>query len=146
MIEITEKPLVPQEFISKINKRHNGALTVFMGTVRDFQGKTRLDYMEYDAYKEMAERKMAEIVEEAKARWNTQDVAVAHRIGRLKLTDISVIVAVGTPHRPEAFAACRFIIDRIKEEVPIWKKEVDQHGHGEWVAGCVPSVKEPVTR
>ncbi|MCH9037147.1 MAG: molybdenum cofactor biosynthesis protein MoaE [Chloroflexi bacterium] len=143
MIVITEKPLVPEEFISKISGKHNGALAVFMGTVRDFVGDTRLAYMEYDAYKEMAEKKLAEIVKEAEARWETRDIAVAHRIGRLELKEISVIVAVGTPHRAEAFEACRFIIDNIKERVPIWKKEIDEQGRGEWVEGCVPSVKEP---
>ena len=74
-----------------------------------------------------------------------RDIAVAHRFGRLELTEPSVIIAVGTPHRAEAFEACRYVIDRIKEEVPIWKKEVDEHGQGEWVEGCVPSVREPVS-
>ena len=139
MIEITDKPITPQEFISRVTKEHNGAITVFMGTVRDFTDGRRLSYMEYDAYKEMAGKKIAEIVDEAKARWNTDDISVAHRTGRLELTETSVIVAVGTPHRPDAFAACRFIIDRIKETVPIWKKEVDEEGSGEWVEGKVPA-------
>ncbi len=145
MIEITDRPIVPQDFISRVNKKHNGAMTVFMGTVRDFVGDTRLAYMEYDAYTEMAEKKLADIVDEAKTRWDTQDIAVAHRVGRVELTEISVIVAVGTPHRAQAFEACRFIIDRIKEAAPVWKKEVDEKGRGEWVKGQMPAVQEPIS-
>ena len=128
MIKITEEPIDPMAFISSINNKNNGALTIFLGTVRDFLGDARLAYMEYDAYKEMAENKIKAIVREAMTRWGTKDIAVAHRVGRLQLTDPSVVIAVGTPHRAEAFEACRFIIDRIKEEVPIWKKEVDDNG------------------
>ena len=142
MITITEQPLDATGFITEINRKHNGGLAVFLGTVRDFTGPTRLAYMEYDAYKDMAEKKMHQIVGEARARWDDPDIAVAHRVGRLELTEPSVIIAVGTPHRAEAFEACRYIIDRIKEEVPIWKKEVDENGRGEWVQGCVPSVGE----
>ena len=140
MIEITDRPITPQDFIDRVTKEHNGGVTVFMGTVRDFEDGRRLSYMEYDAYREMAEKKIREIVDEAKARWHTQDIAVAHRVGRLELKEISVIVAVGTPHRAQAFETCRFIIDRIKETVPIWKKEVDSEGRGEWVEGQVPAV------
>ena len=140
MIKITEQPIDAAEFIAAVNRKENGGLAVFLGTVRDFTGPTRLAYMEYDAYKEMAEKKMAQIVDEARARWDTPDIAVAHRFGRLELTEPSVIIAVGTPHRADAFEACRYVIDRIKEEVPIWKKEVDEHGQGEWVrAVCRPS-------
>ena len=145
MIKITEEPIDPMAFVASINNKNNGALTIFLGTVRDFLGDTRLAYMEYDAYKEMAENKIKTIVEEAMTRWDTKDIAVAHRVGRLQLTDPSVIIAVGTPHRSESFEACKFIIDRIKEEVPIWKKEVDENGEGEWVEGCVPSIREPVS-
>ncbi len=145
MIKITEQPIDAAEFIAAVNRKQNGGLAVFLGTVRDFTGPARLAYMEYDAYKEMAEKKMAQIVDEARARWDTPDIAVAHRFGRLELTEPSVIIAVGTPHRADAFEACRYVIDRIKEEVPIWKKEVDEHGQGEWVEGCVPSVREPVS-
>ena len=85
MIKITEQPIDAAEFIAAVNRKENGGLAVFLGTVRDFTGPTRLAYMEYDAYKEMAEKKMAQIVEEARARWDTPDIAVAHRFGRLEL-------------------------------------------------------------
>ena len=97
MIKITEQPIDAAEFIAAVNRKQNGGLAVFLGTVRDFTGPTRLAYMEYDAYKEMAEKKMAQIVDEARARWDTPDIAVAHRFGRLELTEPSVIIAVGTP-------------------------------------------------
>ncbi|MEE9198435.1 MAG: molybdenum cofactor biosynthesis protein MoaE [Dehalococcoidia bacterium] len=139
MIEITDKPIRPQDFIDKVSREHNGAITVFMGTVRDFADDRRLSHMEYDAYGEMAEKTLSDIVEEAKARWHTQEIVLAHRVGRVELKDISVIIAVGTPHRAQAFEACRYIIDRIKEKAPIWKKEVDSEGRGEWVKGQVPA-------
>ena len=85
MIKITEQPIDAAEFIAAVNRKENGGLAVFLGTVRDFTGPTRLAYMEYDAYKEMAEKKMAQIVDEARARWDTPDIAVAHRFGRLEL-------------------------------------------------------------
>lgn len=139
MIEVTEKPIVPQEFIDRVTRARNGAVITFMGTVRQLSDGRKLDYMEYDAYKEMAEKKLTEIANEAKARWDTEDISVAHRHGRLNLTDISVIIAVGTPHRAEAFEACRYIIEQIKVRLPIWKKEVDEDGVGEWVEGTVPA-------
>ncbi len=139
MIEITEMPIVPQEFIDRVTDARNGAVLTFMGTVRQLSDGRVIQYMEYDAYKEMAEKKLTEIVNEAKDRWSTDDISVSHRHGRLELTDISVIIAVGTPHRAEAFEACRYVIEQIKQRLPIWKKEVDADGAGEWVEGHVPA-------
>jgi molybdopterin synthase catalytic subunit len=82
----------------------------------------------------MAEKKMAEIGDAVKARWHIDDIAVLHRIGRLEIGEISVLIAVGSPHRAEAFEVCRYFIDRLKEIVPIWKKEVGQDGEV-WIEG-----------
>ena len=90
--------------------------------------------MEYDAYPEMAEKKMREILEEVAARWPEQRAAIVHRIGKLAIGEASVVIAVGSPHRGESFEACRYVIDRVKQEVPIWKKEVFTDGE-EWVEG-----------
>jgi len=91
-------------------------------------------YLEYDVYPEMAEQQIRAIVAEAERRWGVERVAVAHRYGRLEIGEASVVIVVATPHRAEAFDACRYIIDTLKATVPIWKKEVATDGE-EWVEG-----------
>ncbi|MFH0847681.1 MAG: molybdenum cofactor biosynthesis protein MoaE [Chloroflexota bacterium] len=132
MIEITREPIDIEEVVSRVRKSANGAVVTFAGTVRDNSEGKRVLYLEYDAYPEMAEKKLGEIAREIQARWGTKDVAISHRIGRLELGEISVVIAVGSPHRQEAFQACQYAIDHIKEMVPIWKKEFYQDGSA-WI-------------
>jgi molybdopterin synthase catalytic subunit len=108
-------------------------VVTFLGTVRDLTGHERTVALEYEAYPPMAERKMAEIEADVRARWPVGDVALVHRRGRLGVGEVSVAVAVSAPHRAEAFAACRHAIDRLKEVVPIWKKDVADDGRAAWV-------------
>ncbi|MDH3521875.1 MAG: molybdenum cofactor biosynthesis protein MoaE, partial [Myxococcales bacterium] len=91
------------------------------------RGRT-IDHLEYEAYPEMAEREMQRIADEAARRWPGARVAIGHRSGHLKVGDVAVVVAAAAPHRAEAFAACRFAIDTLKQTVPIWKKEVATDG------------------
>jgi molybdopterin synthase catalytic subunit len=100
--------------------------------VRDNARGKQVRYLEYDVYQEMAEQQIRTIVAEAKRRWSVEHVAVAHRFGRLEVGEASVIIVVASPHRAEAFEACRYIIDTLKTTVPIWKKEVATNGE-EWV-------------
>jgi len=118
----------------EVLKDYNGAVVTFCGAVRNHSGETSTDFLVYDAYKEMAEKKMSEIGDQAKKQWNIEDVAILHRIGRLEIGEISVLIAVASPHRAEAFDACRYVIDKLKETVPIWKKEVGENGEA-WVEG-----------
>ena len=118
----------------RVIKDYNGAVVTFCGVVRNHSGETSTDFLVYDAYKEMAEKKMSEIGEQAKKQCNIEDVAILHRIGRLEIGEISVLIAVASPHRAEAFEACRYVIDKLKETVPIWKKEVGENGEA-WVEG-----------
>jgi molybdopterin synthase catalytic subunit len=111
----------------------NGAVCTFVGQVRETSRGRQVAYLEYDAYVPMAEKMLQRIAEEASARWGAQ-VAVQHRIGRLELGEPSVVVCVGSPHRAEAFEACRWCIDTLKETVPIWKKEVCPDG-AFWIEG-----------
>ena len=134
MFKIVEEPIESDDLYSEVLKDCNGAVVTFCGVVRDHSGATRTDFLVYDAYKEMAEKKMAEIGTEIKERWNVEDIAILHRIGRLEIGEISVLIAVASPHRAEGFEACRYAIDRLKETVPIWKKEVSEDG-GAWVEG-----------
>jgi molybdopterin synthase catalytic subunit len=125
--------------------RHSsaGALVTFEGVVRDHSrdtsGQSRaIQHLEYEAYVPMAEREMARVVEEVEKRWQVR-CAASHRIGKLQIGDVAVVVAVSSAHRGDAFEACRFAIDRIKETVPIWKREVAKDGTW-WVENPVETV------
>jgi len=131
---ITREPLDRTALVEAVAHASVGGIVVFEGVVRDNARGKQVRYLEYDVYPEMAIAKMREIVAEAERRWGTLRVAVAHRVGRLEIGEASVIVVVATPHRNEAFEACRYIIDTLKTTVPIWKKEVATNGE-EWVEG-----------
>lgn len=131
---ITEAPINAQELVDAVRTPADGAVCVFYGVVREDSRGRKARYLEYDAYPQMAEKKMRQILEEVRTRWLEQRVAIVHRIGRLEIGEASVVIAVGSPHRGESFDACRYVIDRVKQEVPIWKKEVFTDGEA-WVEG-----------
>lgn len=133
MVKITTDSIVHGDLTDSVRTNSAGAVVTFLGTVREWTGDKRTVSLEYEAYVEMAELKMAEVEREARQRWPILEAALVHRIGHLELGDISVGVAVSCPHRGQAFEACRFIIDRVKEVVPIWKCENWAGGESEWV-------------
>lgn len=135
--KITETRIDPDALYQEVLQDSNGAVVTFCGVVRNQAKNKPTRYLVYEAYPEMAEKKMAEIGAQVAARWNIHDMGIVHRVGRLEIGEISVLIAVSSPHRAEAFEACRYAIDRLKEVVPIWKKEVGENGE-EWVEG--PSV------
>jgi molybdopterin synthase catalytic subunit len=134
LIQLTREPLDRNALIAAVNHASVGGIAIFEGVVRDNARGKQIRYLEYDVYAEMAEQQIREIIAEAERRWGVEHVAVAHRFGRLEIGEASVIIVVGTPHRAEAFEACRYIIDTLKTTVPIWKKEVATNGE-EWVEG-----------
>lgn len=134
VIKITNEPLNRDELIAAVSHPSVGGIVVFEGVVRDNARGKQVRYLEYDVYPEMAIEQIRAIVAEAEKRWGVDRVAIAHRVGRLEIGEPSVIIAVATPHRGEAFEACRYIIDTLKTTVPIWKKEVATNGE-EWVEG-----------
>ena len=138
MFRIVEEPISSEALYAEVLKDYNGAVVTFSGVVRDHSGETRTDHLVYEAYPEMAEKKMAEIGAEIRARWGISDVAILHRVGRLEIGETSVLIAVASPHRAAGFEACRYAIDRLKETVPIWKKEVGENGEA-WVEGPQPA-------
>jgi molybdopterin synthase catalytic subunit len=123
MVRLTQEPIDFVTVTEAVRSPHCGAVALFLGTVRDITGDEITEYLDYEAYPSMAEKKMAEIEAEARTRWTLGEVALVHRTGRLGVGEISVAVAVSAPHRAEAFEACRFAIDTLKQVVPIWKKD-----------------------
>lgn len=110
----------------------DGALALFEGVVRNHHEGHAVESIFYEAYRPMAEKEMEKIVREVEAAFPDAAIAVLHRLGQLAVGDVSIAIAVSSPHRAEAFSACRLVIDRIKETVPIWKKERGPAGE-EWV-------------
>jgi molybdopterin synthase catalytic subunit len=134
IIQLTREPLDRNALVAAATHASAGGIVIFEGVVRDNARGKQVRYLEYDAYPEMAEEQIRVIVAEAVRRWGVEHVAVAHRFGRMEIGEASVIIVVATPHRAEAFEACRYIIDTLKTTVPIWKKEVAIDGE-EWVEG-----------
>jgi molybdopterin synthase catalytic subunit len=134
LISITHERLDRDALVAAVTHASVGGIVVFEGVVRDNARGKQVRYLEYDVYPEMAAQQIREIVTEAERRWGVERVAVAHRVGKLEIGEASVIIVVASPHRGEAFDACRYIIDTLKTTVPIWKKEVATDGE-EWVEG-----------
>jgi molybdopterin synthase catalytic subunit len=134
MFRITAEPLDERELMRAAASDAAGAIALFAGVVRNENLGRNVEYLVYDAYPPMAERKMAEIADEVRARWPVSGIAMAHRTGRLEIGEASVLIAVSSPHRADAIEACHYAIDRLKATVPIWKKEVFEGGE-EWLEG-----------
>jgi molybdopterin synthase catalytic subunit len=133
MIELTHAPIDGAALTEQVRRPGCGGVVLFLGTVRDLTDGKMTTALEYEAFAPMAEKKLAEIEAELRCRWPIGDAALVHRLGRLDVGEVSVAVAVSCPHRAEAFEACRWAIDRLKEIVPIWKKENWADGASEWV-------------
>ncbi len=131
-IAVTPNPLNIQELYEFVLSPSCGAVASFVGTVRNtFEGRP-VEALEYDGYPEMGETVLKTIVQQAFDRWEIEKVAVFHRLGLLQLTEVSVVITVSAPHRAAAFEACRFIIEEIKKDLPVWKKEHFVDGEQEW--------------
>ena len=140
LVEVTRQPLSEARLMGAVGEPGAGGLVLFSGVVREETGGRRVKYLEYEAHEPMAAAKMREIAAAVRERWpGVRGVALMHRIGRLEIGESSVMIAVSSPHRAEAFDACRFAIDTLKATVPVWKKEffedgevwVGRQGHGD---------------
>jgi molybdopterin synthase catalytic subunit len=131
---VTREPLDPQRLVDLVRRDESGAVALFYGVVRNHSHGRRVLRLEYDAYPSMAVKKMRQVAEEARSRWQITDMAISHRTGPLEVGETSLLVAVSAAHRREAFEACHYAVDRIKEIVPIWKKEVWEDGES-WAGG-----------
>jgi molybdopterin synthase catalytic subunit len=133
MFKVTLEPLSVQQINDYVKCPTDGAVVTFDGIVRNnFDGRA-VRYLEYEAYAEMAESKMAEIGAEVRRKFSIGNIAIVHRLGHLEIGESSIVVAVAAPHRHAAFEACAYAMDRVKAEVPVWKKEYFGDGEDHWV-------------
>lgn len=145
MIALTQQPIDYAALTETVRSNQAGAVVLFLGTVREMTAGRQTAALDYEAYPQMAEAKLAELEIEVRAKWPVINVGIIHRLGHLQLGDVSVAIAVSTPHRGQAFEAGEYLIDRLKVIVPIWKKENWSDGSTEWVhPGIDASGNEPV--
>ncbi len=133
MIAIQDDPIDHAKITDFVRSRDAGAVCTFLGTVREMTAGKQTLRLDYEAYPVMARKALLALEVEARGRWPIIEVALVHRVGTIELGEISVVVAVSTPHRGDAFEACRWLMDRIKESVPIWKREIGTDGAEQWV-------------
>lgn len=133
MLSITTDPIDIQAVTDAVRDHRAGAVVLFLGTVREFTGDVQTASLDYEAFEEMALASFRQITEDAERRWSLVSSAVVHRTGPLELGDIAVAVAVSSAHRGPAFEAGQWIMDTIKQQSPVWKKEIYADGTTEWV-------------
>ena len=132
---IGREPLELDQLAAAVGEPSDGAVVTFLGIVRNHNSGRRVRYLEYDAYETLATKVFRRIAEEARDRWPGLRIAIHHRIGRLQIGEASVAIAAASAHRADAFAACRYAIERIKQIAPIWKHEFFEGGDV-WIEGA----------
>ncbi len=133
MIQIKEEELSVEEAIKSVSYSACGGINIFVGTVRNSTKGRSVLHLEFEAYPAMALVELKKIAAQAKLEWGVYEVAIQHRIGKVKIGEAAVVIAVSAPHREASFAACKFAIDTLKRTVPIWKKEIFEDGEV-WVS------------
>jgi molybdopterin synthase catalytic subunit len=132
MIKIADQSIDIQACIDAAQSERAGAIDVFIGTVRNHNNAKEVVRLEFETYDVMAVKKMEELANKARERWDIEKIVMIHRKGVLQIGDIAVVIAVSTPHRAASFEACQWLIDTLKTVVPIWKKEIYEGGE-EWL-------------
>jgi molybdopterin synthase catalytic subunit len=138
---VTREPISADSVLPLVGGPADGAIDLFLGVVRDHHEDAAVSGLHYEAYVGMAEQTLREIVAEAASQAGVGKVAAVHRIGELRVGEVSVAIAASAPHRAEAFAACRYVIEEIKKRLPVWKREHYVGGAEQWLAGEVPSAR-----
>lgn len=142
---ITTAPLDSVALVHLVEGPGHGAVTTFLGLVRDHNLGRRVTHLEYEAYEPLAVKALQRIADEAAARWPSVRLAIQHRTGRLEIGEASVAIAAASPHRADAFASCRYAIERIKQIVPIWKHEYFEGGDS-WIEGATADPDDDLAR
>jgi molybdopterin synthase catalytic subunit len=133
VIQLTHDPIDTTAVADRVRHPSAGAVVLFLGTTRELTGERKTVALDYEAYPEMAEKQLNELEAEARRRWPVIECMIVHRLGRVPPTEASVAIAVSTPHRRDAFEAGQWLIDSLKRDVPIWKREQWADGSTEWI-------------
>jgi molybdopterin synthase catalytic subunit len=141
--EIVREPIDPRTVLERVGDAADGAVVFFLGVVRNHAEGRGVTGVLYDAYDEMAAEVLSAIVVEASERWGTDRIAAVHRVGALDVGEVSVAVAVSSAHRADAYEASRYVIEGIKQRLPVWKKERYVEGEEAWVKGAEPPTPAP---
>jgi molybdopterin synthase catalytic subunit len=144
-VAVASAPLDSEALVALIDKKGDGAVVTFAGLVRDHNQGRQVQFLEYEAYEPLAIRALQRIVDEARELWPGARVAVHHRLGRLEIGEASIVIAAASPHRADAFAACRYTIERVKQIVPIWKRE-HFDGGDVWLEGATADPDDEAAR
>jgi molybdopterin synthase catalytic subunit len=139
---ITSAPIDPVELLQRVRTNEDGAVLLFTGVVRNHDAGRAVVGLTYDAYEAMAKAKLEEICGEVGSQFEVGDIAMVHRVGELAVGEVSVAIAVASPHRDAAYKASRELIERLKREVPIWKRERYANGDETWLEGVKPQAPE----
>ncbi|HUE77815.1 MAG TPA: molybdenum cofactor biosynthesis protein MoaE [Longimicrobiales bacterium] len=139
---VTRERIAPADVLAAVGSPDDGAALLFLGTVRNHNDGEPVEGLTYEAYEAMAERELVAIAGEAAERIGSDRVVVAHRVGALGIGDVSVAIAVSSPHRAEAYEGSRYVIEEIKKRLPVWKREHYAAAESRWVEGTVPPVPE----
>jgi molybdopterin synthase catalytic subunit len=142
---VSDAPLDVAEVTAAVAGPASGAIAVFIGTVRDRNAGRVVHYLEYEAYAPLAVRAFERIADEASGKWPAAGLAIHHRTGRIEIGEASVVIAAASPHRAEAFAACRFAIERVKQIAPVWKREHFEGGDV-WIEGATADPLDDAAR
>ncbi len=134
MVEIVRNKIDIDRVLQSVTDQAAGAIALFVGTIRNYSGGKHVLSLEYETYIPMALKMIGRIAREVESRWRVQKISIVHRTGRVEIGEASVAIAVSSAHRKEAFEACRYAIDTLKQQVPIWKKEFFEEG-AVWVEG-----------
>lgn len=145
LVAVTTAPLDLLALAADLSGDGDGAVASFAGLVRDHNQGRRVLFLEYEAYEPLAVKALQRIVDEAREAWPATRLALQHRIGRLEIGEASIIIAAASPHRADAFAACRYAIERVKQIVPIWKREHFEGGEV-WLEGAVADPEDAVAK
>ena len=144
---IVRRPIDPSKVLESVMDPEAGGIVLFVGTIRNRTGSARVQGLEYEVYRTMAEQKFADLEQEIRRRWPVKSVTMIHQEGKLKIGEVSVVVTVSAVHRREAFEAARFAIERIKRSFPIWKRERLEGGRYSWVKGTpIQQLRRGATR